>query len=111
MTERNQRKSKRFNLELAAGVEVETSDQENEEKVSQICNFVTRDICSGGAFFYTAHPLPEGTEVKIELVLDLDKLKKLKGEKAFISTKGKVLRVEPEGMAICFEKNYKIGSL
>ena len=108
MTELEQRKFERFDLELATGIEVATSDQENEKK---ILNLVTKDICSGGAFFYTTNPLPEGTEVKIELVLDLDKLKKLTGERAFICAKGTVLRTESEGMAICFDKNYKIRSL
>jgi len=108
MTELERRKFERFDLELPAGIELATSDQENEEK---ILNLMTKDICSGGAFFYTTHPLPEGTEVKIELVLDLDKLKKLTGERAFISAKGTVLRAEAEGMAICFDKNYKIRSL
>jgi len=108
MTEIEQRKFERFNLELAAGIEVATSDQENEGK---ILNLLTKDICAGGAFFHTSQSLPEGTEVKIDLVLDINKLKKLTGKRAFISTKGTVLRADSEGMAICFDKNYKIRSL
>jgi len=58
----------------------------------------------------TTQPLPEGTEVKIDLVLPLDKLRKLeKGVKhAYIKVRGTVLRTESTGMAICFDEDYQI---
>ena len=95
----------RFDLHIPAAIEFLTSDQKE-----KMLNLLTTNICSGGAYFYSPQPLPEGTQVKIDLVLPLDKLKKLKKEhkKAYIKVTGKVLRTESEGMAICFDEDYQI---
>jgi hypothetical protein len=95
----------RFDLTLPATIEFI-----NEHHDERMLNLLTANICSGGAYFYTDQPLPEGTQVKIDLVLPLDKLKKLRKEhkKAFIKVTGKVLRTESEGMAICFNRDYQI---
>ena len=99
------RKLDRFDLKVPAKVEVTTSDREKE-----IFNLLTSDICAGGAFFHTTQPLPEGTPVKIDLILSLDKLKELKDDfkHAYIKVAGTVLRSESAGMAICFNEDYQI---
>ena len=95
----------RFDLVLPAAIELL-----HEDRKERMVNLMTTNVCSGGAYFHTTQPLPEGTQVKIDLVLPLDKLRKLKKEhkKAFIKVTGKVLRTESEGMAICFDKDYQI---
>ena len=102
------RKYERFNLRLATKTTV-INDEQKEDK--GILDLFTKDICAGGAFFHAVQPLPEGTQVKIDLVLDVDNLKKLTKKKAFIRLKGKVVHTESTGMAICFDKNYKITSI
>lgn len=99
------RRLERFDLVLPAAIEFLNFDHKQ-----RMINLLTTNICSGGAYFYTNQPLPEGTQVKIDLVLPLDKLRKIKKEhkKAFIKVTGKVLRTESEGMAICFDKDYQI---
>jgi len=99
------RRLERFDLEMPATIELLTSEREQ-----SLLNLRTTNICSGGAYFHTTQPLPEGTQVKIDLVLPLEKLKKLKKEhkKAYIKVTGKVLRTESEGMAICFDQDYQI---
>ena len=101
----DKRRLERFDLELPATIELLTSDQEK-----SLVNLLTTNISSGGAYFYTPQPLPKGTQVKIDLVLPLDKLRKLKDEhkQAYIKVTGTVLRSESEGMAICFEEDYQI---
>jgi len=101
------RRLERFDLVLPA--EIEFINEHHDERM---INLLTANICSGGAYFHTNQPLPAGTQVKIDLVLPLDKLRKLKKEhkKAFIKVRGKVLRTESEGMAICFDKDYQITS-
>ena len=101
----NQRKVERFDLELPATIELLEVDQKE-----RVYNLLTKNVCSGGAYFHTLEPLPEGTQVKIDLVLPLDKLKKLKDEyrQAYIKVTGKVLRSESEGMAICFDDDFQI---
>ena len=103
---REKRKLDRYDLNVPAKVEVTTSDQEKE-----IFDLLTSDICAGGAFFYTTQPLPEGTTVKIDLILSLDRLKELKDDfkHAHIEVTGTVLRSESAGMAICFNEDYQIG--
>ena len=71
-------------------------------------NLLTKDVCDGGAFLYTDSPLPEGTEVKIDLVLPLNRLKKIKTNKVLIKARGEILRTDSQGMAICFHKGSKI---
>ncbi len=95
----------RFDLEIPATIELLTPDQERE-----ILNLLTSNMCSGGAYFHTTKPLPEGTQVKIDLVLQLDRLKRLKEayRQAYIKVTGEVLRSESEGMAICFDADYQI---
>ena len=103
MTEK--RRLERFDLHIPATVE--TLNPDYQEKIT---NLLTTNICSGGAYFHIIQPLPQGTQVKIDLVLPLDKLRKLKKEhrKVYIRVTGKVLRSESEGMAICFDEDYHI---
>ena len=105
MEAQKQRKFERFTLNIPAKIETIISGQ---AKDKEILNLLTKDICAGGAFFHTSQTLPEGTEVKIDFVLDINKLKKLTENRAYIKIKGTVLRSGSEGMAICFHKNYKI---
>ena len=102
---KERRRLERFDLKIPATVEF--MNLEHKEK---ILNLLTSNICSGGAYFDTTQPLPEGTQVKIDLVLPLDKLKKLKDEykQAYIKVTGRVLRSESEAMAICFDEDYQI---
>lgn len=99
------RRLERFDLVMPAVIELI-----NERQDERMIHLLTTNICSGGAYFHTNQPLPEGTQVKIDLVLPLENLVKLKKEhkKAFIKVTGKVLRTESEGMVICFDKDYQI---
>ena len=108
MEKREKRRLERFELRVPAKVEVVTSDRDRET-----LDLFTSDICSGGAFFHTTEPLPEGTEVKIDLVIPLEEIKKLRDDPshAYIKIAGTVLRSESAGMAVCFKKNYKIQPL
>ena len=105
---KERRRLGRFRLEIPAKVEVLSSELEREGR-----DLKTSNISSGGAFFHTKEPLPEGTEVKIDLILPLEKLKQLKNDhkQAYIKVSGKVLRSESKGMAISFDQNYVIRPL
>ena len=99
------RKLERFNIEVPSKIEM-MSTADNMEKQ----DLLTSNVCSGGAYFKTAQPLPVDTEISVELVLPLDKFKKQPSAyaKAQIRLTGKVLRAESNGMGICFEKDYQI---
>ena len=98
------RKLERFIIELPARIEVVRTHQEE-----ALLTLFTKDISSGGAYFRTEKSLPVGTEVRVDLVLPLDKLKKFLSdrEKVTVNVTGTVLRSEPQGMAIGFSEDYK----
>jgi hypothetical protein len=102
---KERRKLKRFDLRLPATIELLTPDKEH-----KLVKLLTSNICAGGAYFHTTQPLPEGTEVQIDLVLLFDKLRRVreKYKQAYVKVTGRVLRSESEGMAICFDKEYEI---
>ena len=66
------RKLERFELSLSTSIRVVAPGHESEKEA---INLFTKNICEGGAFFDTSHLLPQGTEVKLTLVLPLNRLK------------------------------------
>jgi len=101
------RRYERFNLKLPAQVEMTPSVPVQEKK---ILHLHTKNICAGGSYFITVKPFPEGSEVKIHLVVQAEKIKKLTGRQAHVTMMGKVLRTDAEGMAISFSKAYTLTS-
>jgi c-di-GMP-binding flagellar brake protein YcgR len=100
------RKMQRFRLEIPAKIEIiGTGEQKGTIEV------LTSDICAGGAYFRTRKPLPEGTQVKIDMVLPLEHLRKVSEEynRAYIKVSGTVLRTESSGMAVSFDEDYELG--
>ena len=71
----------------------------------------TRDLSASGAFFYTDQTFAPGTKLKIELVLPIEELKKLKGRYAKVRLMGNVVRKGNDGIAVRFHKTYQILSV
>ena len=96
------RKEERFELEIPAIIRVSRPETGQLE-------LLTSNVSSGGAYFHTPQPLPEGTDVQIDLVLNLEKLKTLKDDhkQVYVELKGTVIRTESEGMSICFDQDYQ----
>jgi len=63
---------------------------------------ITRNISSDGAFIVTDSPLDIGTRVDVGLCLPYA------AGKSNVQVKGRVIRVEVGGMAVRFEKQYRI---
>jgi Tfp pilus assembly protein PilZ len=97
------RKLDRFSLELQALLSIN-----NENGKQRSIEVMTSDICSGGAFFRTNTPFSVGTNVKVDLILPPDKFKKLGGKRSRINVSGSVIRTDGWGMAVCFDKKYRI---
>lgn len=98
-----QRQMERFSLELPSQISL----VEGEEKIE----LETDNVCAGGAFFKTDQVLPEGTAVKLELVIPLDEMLILEGRRTLVRLTGKVIRTESGGMAIRFDKRYRMVAL
>jgi hypothetical protein len=97
------RKMERFALNLPALLSIKA-----ESGYTQAFEFMIRDICAGGAFFKTDNPLLVGTNVKMDLIIPLDKLQSGKHNRSRIDVSGSVIRTESQGMAVCFDKKYSI---
>ena len=105
MVEIEKRKMARFDLKIPVYLSVTDKSNKHES-----LKFITTNICSGGAFFKTEKPMSVGTDVKLDIILPLDKLHELGDKKSSIKVSGSVIRTDQQGMAICFDKNYKISS-
>ncbi len=101
------RKSARFNLNLTASVTVveETGLRETPH------DFHTRDISTTGGYFQNENALPLSSLVEIDLVLPLDQLKDLPGNRARVRLSGQVVRVQGNGMGVSFDEEYEIEPL
>ena len=102
------RRLERFNLTAPARVVVESEDGETEK-----LHLTTKDVSSAGAYLYCLQPLVAGTRVRIEMLIHPDTLRKVAADKgrARIRVRGKVIRVDADGIAVRFETRYKISAL
>jgi hypothetical protein len=103
MNESDRRKLERFDLKLPT--KLSWSGKDN--KIESI-ELMTSNICSGGAYLATDSPLLTGTEVKISMILSSDNILKMGGQRSRIDVSGSVVRAEAQGMAILFDRKYKI---
>ena len=103
MYESDRRRIERFDLELPATLIWTEKEKENES-----IEMMTSNICTDGVFFKTNTPLTVGTNVKLDIILPLDKFKNVKYKKSHIHVSGSVIRKDQRGMAIRLDKKYKI---
>lgn len=68
----------------------------------------TENVCASGAFFKAKQSLPVGTDVKIDMVVPFNRLKKPQDRKTLIKVSGSVIRIDKTGMAIRFGEDYQI---
>jgi Tfp pilus assembly protein PilZ len=99
------RRYERFSLMLAAKTSL-MADKKKDH--TEIFDLYTKDISAGGAFLPTLQPVPQGRQVLIDLVLNSNTRQNLTKKRVNITVKGKVIRTESTGMAVCFDKRYKI---
>ena len=97
------RSMERFNLHFPVMISAMGKDQEVFTK-----EFVTSNICAGGAYFITSKPFLLGTKVQIDLPWPPMKLKLKESRKALIKLQGKVVRASAKGMAIAFSSQHEI---
>jgi hypothetical protein len=101
---KERRKLERFDFEVPTRIEGFNSGQGDDT-----CVLSTSNICAGGAFFRTSDPLPQGTKVKMNLALPLDRIRELVGhDRVNVRVEATVLRSGPSGMAVAFSRDYQI---
>lgn len=85
---------------------------------------VAANISSGGAFLEFVPPLPLASRVKVEFHLAIPEIQRLQivastqtlrqlvnQEQVWVQATGVVIRHEPHGMAVIFDKNYQISPM
>ncbi len=97
------REFERFDLELPAKIETEDSGRKIET-----FSLKSGNVSSGGAFFPTYEPISVGKQVHLNLILTIEKLKRLFDSQCQIKVTGTVVRSEERGMAVRFNRNYEI---
>jgi hypothetical protein len=97
------RKMERFSLELPVYLIVKNSNRKQETT-----GFQTINICAGGVFIKTDEPLSVGAEVRLSMILSLERIKKFRGKKSLINVSGSVIRTDEKGMAVCFNEKCTI---
>jgi hypothetical protein len=99
------RRLERFDLHSPAKVQV--VDEGGHEDV---IDAVTKDISSAGAFLISATPVAEGLTVDVEVVLSFETLHRITGGrgKVIVRVKGKVVRSDETGMAVAFDRKFRM---
>jgi hypothetical protein len=102
------RRLERFDLTAPARLVVESDGGRKAQ-----LDLTTKDVSSAGAYLYCPEPLLKGANVRMELLICLDRLRKLAGEngRAKIRVRGTIIRVDTDGVAIRFANKYKITAL
>ena len=100
------RKVERFDLHIETILQIK-----DEGLIDSNQRLISRDISSDGVFLETTSPLPVGTEVYLNFLLNLDKLNGyLKNKAVNINTGGKVIRTEEQGFAVQFDKHHQVSA-
>lgn len=112
---KERREQERFFLNLQAKVTARFT----EDTVTEEVETLAANISAGGAFLQMAQPLPMASRVKVEFLLSLADLKKLKfilsvqtlrqlsGDQVWVTASGVVIRQEATGVGVIFDQNYQ----
>lgn len=107
---------KRWSFDLLTFVESETNNHKGSnasgmDEPDFTGYVVAKNISSGGLFFETEKLLELNTKVKIELILPAQYLISKDKRKSLIKVKGRIVRIEEDGVAVKFDEANKIHSL
>ncbi|MDH3774120.1 MAG: PilZ domain-containing protein [Deltaproteobacteria bacterium] len=100
---KEQRKHERFQLELPARLEMNSSER------TEIFELQTRNISAAGALLSgTTVQFPTGTRCQLELIVTSERIKELTGVQGLIKIEGTIVRSTPDGVAVCFNGDCEI---
>lgn len=101
---REKRQFERFEIQVPAVVKI---PGDNGQTVK--LDLQTHNLSAGGTFIKLGESLSLGCEVKIDIMLSFEELKTPTDPigSLVLSTTGRVVRSDPDGVAICFNENYE----
>jgi hypothetical protein len=101
------RKLERFDLQIETMLNLR-----DEARTERLPALLSRDISYNGVFLVTDNPLPIGTSLDLNLLFSQHELdSNSKDERIEIIASGKVIRTDDQGMAVEFDKIYKVSHL
>jgi len=102
------RKRDRYFIDVPVKLLLSAEDSEQETLTVH-----TKNISSEGVLLSTDTVLSQGSKVKMEMVLPVNKLLEMIGEqkKVLVRVNGKVIRTGDEGMAVKFDRDYQITAM
>ena len=77
----------------------------------EVLDLEARDISYSGTFIPTLTSFPKGTRFILDFTIPSDNLKEFKDIKSLKGCAGRMVRSEPHGIAIQFDKECQIESL
>jgi hypothetical protein len=98
------RKFERFEIQVPATIEIPAGNGQGTR-----FELETQNLSAGGALIKFVEPLPEGSQVKIDIVLSFEELKTDTDPNGslILSTTGHIIRSSNAGIAIRFDENYE----
>jgi hypothetical protein len=96
----------RFSMEVPAWISLS-----NESERPNSFEAMTRDICAGGAFLITDQLLSVGTGVEMIMILSFNHSQTMENRHSRIDVSGSVVRMESQGIAVCFNNNCQISPM
>jgi hypothetical protein len=101
---KDKRKFERFEIQVPAKIEITAQDGRSVK-----FELETQDLSAGGMFIKLDQPLPEGCQIKIDIVLSFEELITATDPSGslLLTTTGYVVRSGDDGIAICFDENYE----
>ncbi len=101
---KERRRFERYRLTLDTRVEANDGGRKDRNTDVQ-----TSNISAGGAYLKTPKPLPKGMEVRMEIILPFNNLKKVRVDKdACLMITGRVVRSDASGAAVQFNDDCMI---
>ncbi len=102
------REIERYNLKVPARMAVHNKTTVKSDET--VYYLTTRNICSGGVYLSTDQKLQLGAVVDIAMQLTLNIASKVKHKCSYVQISGQVIRIDDSGIAIQFDRCYKIVS-
>jgi hypothetical protein len=96
----------RFDLQIPARLHIISEGDGTQD--APALQLITSNISADGAFFLTREPLSRGTAVDVGLDLTVARPNSSTPRRSKIKVSGRVVRIEPNGIAVRFEPGYQI---
>ena len=102
---KERRQYKRFTIPLPVRLSAMNTDRK------EILDLEARDISYSGTFIPTLTSFPKATRFILDFTIPSDNLKEFKNIESLKGCAGRMIRSEPHGIAIQFDKECQIESL